>query len=118
MNVLDPSLFVDWCKKDTCGGHPEQSCAAIEAYARDCASSGFCINWRNEYCPAQSCPSDQLYDPCGTSSPATCENIKEKIKKAPKKSIPTEGCYCPEGKVFKLTVFVFNQGFKTFRRYF
>lgn len=97
---MDPSLFIDWCKKDTCGGHSELSCAAIEAYARDCASSGFCINWRNEYCPAKSCPSDQLYNPCGTNSANTCESIKEKPKKSPK-AIPSEGCYCPEGKVFR-----------------
>ncbi|KAJ8974052.1 hypothetical protein NQ317_002298, partial [Molorchus minor] len=53
LNVLDPSLFIEWCKKDTCSGHPELACPAIEAYARDCANAGFCINWRNEYCPAK-----------------------------------------------------------------
>lgn len=98
LNVLDPSLFIEWCKKDTCGGHPEQACTAIEAYARDCASAGFCINWRNEYCPAKGCPPEQFYDPCGTSSPETCESIKG-LTKNPKKIIPTEGCYCPQGKV-------------------
>lgn len=96
---MDPSLFIDWCKKDTCGSQPQLSCAAIEAYARDCASAGFCIHWRNEYCPAKSCPPDQFYDPCGTSSPKTCDLIKQKVKRSLKKTIPTEGCYCPEGKV-------------------
>lgn len=50
---MDPSLFLDWCKKDSCGNHPELSCAAIEAFARDCAGTGFCVNWRNENCPAE-----------------------------------------------------------------
>lgn len=80
----------------------------MEAYARDCASSGFCINWRNEYCPAQTCPPDQFYDPCSTTAPKTCESIKEKTKKAPKKNMPTEGCYCPEGKVHSCT-FIYSE---------
>nr|CAI5831317.1 unnamed protein product [Callosobruchus analis] len=104
LNVLDPSLFIDWCKKDTCGGHPELSCGAIEAYARDCAHAGFCIHWRNdEYCPAKACPPGQLYDACGTSQPETCDTLKVKAKggaRKTKRDMPTEGCYCPEGQVF------------------
>ncbi|XP_030749920.1 hemocytin [Sitophilus oryzae] len=104
LNVQDPSLFLDWCKKDTCGNHPELSCSAIEAYARDCASAGFCVNWRNEYCPAENCPSDQHYEPCATSKQATCDDVKAKSQKTkasttPKKSGVIEGCFCPEGKV-------------------
>nr|CAH7739498.1 unnamed protein product [Callosobruchus chinensis] len=105
LNVLDPSLFIDWCKKDTCGGHPELSCAAMEAYARDCAHSGFCIHWRDDqYCPAKACPPGQLYDACGTSQPETCDSLKANGKggaKKAKRDMPTEGCYCPEGQVFQ-----------------
>nr|XP_023019258.1 hemocytin-like [Leptinotarsa decemlineata] len=101
LNVLDPSLFLEWCRKDTCGGHPEQSCAAIEAFAKDCASNGFCINWRNEFCPPKSCPTGQFYDPCGTSFPETCESIKTKNKSVKKHGIPQEGCYCPPDKVLR-----------------
>ncbi|KAF7276957.1 hypothetical protein GWI33_009615, partial [Rhynchophorus ferrugineus] len=102
LNVQDPSLFLDWCKKDTCGRRPALSCSAIEAYARDCAASGFCVNWRNEYCPAETCPSDQLYEPCATVKQLTCDDINEKGfkgKTTVKKSGVSEGCFCPEGKV-------------------
>jgi von Willebrand factor len=97
LRVLDPSLFLEWCKKDTCGNHPELACTAIEAYARDCSNTGFCINWRTNVCP-KTCPPDKIYNPCGTSCPKTCQSIKEKEEKnCPK--IPVEGCFCPEGQV-------------------
>lgn len=102
---MDPLLFVDWCQKDTCGGHPELACSAIEAYARDCASAGFCINWRTDICPSKKCPSDQIYNPCGTNCPKTCESLKLKTKK-PCKDIPVEGCFCPPEKVGVLAKFI------------
>lgn len=98
LNVLNPSLFLDWCKKDICSGDTSLACASIEAFARDCASAGFCVNWRNEFCPAKNCPADQVYDPCGTSCPKTCAGLKEKDSKVCKE-IPVEGCFCPEGKL-------------------
>jgi von Willebrand factor len=99
LRVLDPSLFLEWCKKDTCGNHPELACTAIEAYARDCSNTGFCINWRTNVCP-KTCPPDKIYNPCGTSCPKTCQSIKEKEEKdCPK--IPVEGCFCPEGQLLR-----------------
>lgn len=115
LNVMDPVLFVDWCKTDTCDNHPELSCASIEAFARDCAAQGFCINWRNEHCPApvnttfknpqyntyfqfcQTCPSSQHFKPCASLKQTTCEDIKQKLPT--KLSGLIEGCYCPEGQV-------------------
>ncbi|XP_050302983.1 hemocytin [Anthonomus grandis grandis] len=96
LNVMDPSIFIDWCKKDTCN-NPEGSCAAVEAFARDCAAAGFCVNWRNEYCPAQTCGTDQHYEPCAQQRQTTCEDIKD--KKILKGSGLMEGCYCEVGKV-------------------
>ncbi|RZC42307.1 hemocytin, partial [Asbolus verrucosus] len=98
LRVLDPSLFLEWCKKDTCDNHPELACPAIEAYARDCANAGFCIDWRTNICSAK-CPADKIYNACGTSCPKTCEGIKEKEKSCSSK--PVEGCFCPEGKVLR-----------------
>lgn len=95
--LLNPGMFLDWCRKDICGGHPEQACIAIGAYSRECLNSGFCVNWHSDLCPAQKCPIDQEYKQCGTSCPKTCESIKEKERKC--KEIPTDGCFCPEGKV-------------------
>lgn len=97
LRVLDPSMFLEWCRKDTCGNHPELACASIESYARDCASAGFCIDWRTNICPPQQCPSDKIYDPCGPKCPKTCQSIKEKEKSCVE--IPVEGCFCPEGLV-------------------
>ncbi|ENN77020.1 hypothetical protein YQE_06514, partial [Dendroctonus ponderosae] len=102
LNVLDPSLFLDWCKKDTCGNHPELSCSAVEAFARDCAGVGFCVNWRNEHCPAAACGADQHFEPCAKSKQGTCEDMKEKARgpgQPSKRAGLMEGCFCPEGKV-------------------
>ncbi|KAJ3643777.1 hypothetical protein Zmor_026489 [Zophobas morio] len=99
LRVLDPSMFLEWCRKDTCGNHPELACASIESYARDCASAGFCIDWRTNICPPQQCPSDKIYDPCGPKCPKTCQSIKEKEKSCVE--MPVEGCFCPEGLVLR-----------------
>ncbi|KAL1513261.1 hypothetical protein ABEB36_002690 [Hypothenemus hampei] len=102
LNVMDPALFIDWCKKDSCGQHFELSCDSIEAFARDCASKGFCVHWRNEHCPAKTCSSDQIYRPCANAKQETCEDVKNKKLKTSvysKSSGLLEGCYCSEGKV-------------------
>lgn len=98
LRILEPSVFLEWCKKDTCNNHPELACTSIEAYARECSSAGFCVNWRNEMCKPKTCPPDQIYNPCGPKCPKTCKNIKAEAEKCP--NIPVEGCFCPEGKVF------------------
>ncbi|EFA10333.2 hemocytin [Tribolium castaneum] len=98
LRVLDPSLFLEWCQKDTCDNHPELACSAIEAYARDCASAGFCIDWRTDVCP-KTCPSDKIYNPCGSKCPKTCQSVKEKEKGC--SNLPVEGCFCPEGLVLR-----------------
>ncbi|CAG9772868.1 unnamed protein product [Ceutorhynchus assimilis] len=103
LNVMDPSLFLDWCKKDTCGNHPELSCTAIEAFARDCSAAGFCVNWRNQHCPAPACPSDQHYEPCANYKQETCETINSNKKSS---SSVSEGCFCSEGKVLLNTTCV------------
>lgn len=99
LRLLDPSIFLEWCQKDTCDNHPELACASIEAFARDCASAGFCINWRTNICPPKECPSDKIYKPCGTKCPKTCQNIKEKETIC--SDVSVEGCFCPEGQVLR-----------------
>ncbi|XP_017781781.1 PREDICTED: hemocytin [Nicrophorus vespilloides] len=96
--VLDPGMFIEWCRKDTCGGHPELACQAIAAYGRECQSNGFCVKWRSDLCPAPKCTEDQEYKSCGGCL-KTCESIKNKDKSKHCIQIPTDGCFCPEGKV-------------------
>lgn len=96
-NVLDPSLFIEWCKKDTCNGHPELACTAMEVYVEECRGLGFCIDWRSKLCPAQTCPSTQLFKPCSSTCLRTCESLKENAPQCP--NILMEGCFCPEGEV-------------------
>ncbi|XP_066254573.1 hemocytin [Euwallacea similis] len=102
LNVMDPSLFVDWCKKDTCGNFPDLSCAAIEAFARDCAAQGFCINWRNEHCPTPTCPSGLSYNPCAKKKQETCDDLKNTAATLNMRVSSVsliDGCFCPEEKV-------------------
>lgn len=90
-------MFIEWCQKDTCGGHPERACNALEAYASECMHSGFCINWHSELCPADTCPVGQIFKPCEKNCIETCDDVKNKNKKCP--NYPKEGCFCEEGKV-------------------
>ncbi|XP_065155864.1 hemocytin-like isoform X3 [Atheta coriaria] len=92
-------MFLDWCHKDICGGHPELACSAISSYARECLSNGFCVNWHSDLCPQTKCPDGQQYQTCGTSCPVTCDSIKNPQKKC--NEVPTSGCFCPEGKVMQ-----------------
>lgn len=95
--LLDPTMFIEWCQKDTCGGHPERACNAIEAYASECMHSGFCVNWHSDLCPAQICPLGQTFKPCEKNCVKTCEDVTDENKKCP--NYPTEGCFCDDGKV-------------------
>lgn len=91
-------MFIDWCKKDTCNSYPELSCSALEAYSRECANLGFCIDWHNNLCPAQECPADQEFRPCAPACSQTCEALQDAERKCT--NPPIEGCFCPEGRVF------------------
>ena len=92
-------MFIEWCRKDTCGGHPERACGAIGSYGRECLSNGFCVNWHSDLCLAAKCAAGQEYKQCGPSCFPTCENIKDKAKLASCVNVPTDGCFCPDGKV-------------------
>lgn len=91
-------MFIEWCKRDTCNGHPELACTAIEAYSLECGYLGFCIDWRTKLCAAMDCPANQEYRPCAPACSQTCEALKDPQRKCTNK--PIEGCFCPEGKVF------------------
>lgn len=90
-------MFIEWCRNDACGAEPSLACIAISSYARECLSSGFCVDWHSNLCPAQTCPPGLNFQQCGTNCPKTCESIKEKDKKC--KESPSEGCFCPKGLV-------------------
>lgn len=98
-------MYLEWCRKDTCNGDLTESCEVLEAYAKECSMYGFCVNWRNNLCPVPTCPPGQFYSPCGPAHPDTCDNLgstKNPTKNPTKgqhRVRPTEGCFCPEGKV-------------------
>lgn len=94
--VLDPMLFIDWCRKDTCNDKPEQACNAISAYSRECGTLGFCMDWRTELCPAKECPAGLEYKSCSPACARTCEAVTKGDKC---QNPPVEGCFCPGNKV-------------------
>lgn len=51
--VVDPIMFLTACQQDLCRTGPVQkgACGSIEAYARECARNGICVDWRrNGFC--------------------------------------------------------------------
>ncbi|XP_056642321.1 hemocytin [Diorhabda sublineata] len=98
-NLLDPTPYFEWCRKDTCEGDPTDSCEVLEQYAKECAKIGFCVSWRNNLCPAPSCPAGLFFSPCGPVQPETCESIKQSSELENNKKSFVEGCFCPKGKV-------------------
>ncbi|KAF5285691.1 hypothetical protein FQR65_LT13076 [Abscondita terminalis] len=96
--VLDPTVYIEWCRKETCNGETENACEAIEAYARECSYLGVCINWHSKTCPAIECPNDMVFKTCAEECQQTCDSIKDK-ESSECNEPPSEGCFCPEGKV-------------------
>lgn len=51
--VVDPAKYVTACQQDLCKTGPTQkgACDSLAAYARECARSGICVDWRrNGFC--------------------------------------------------------------------
>uniref|UniRef100_A0A803VYC1 von Willebrand factor n=1 Tax=Ficedula albicollis TaxID=59894 RepID=A0A803VYC1_FICAL len=93
-SIITPNMFYEACMESSC--YEEEACEMITSYAHICREYGVCVDWRApELCPMK-CAPHLTYDHCHTACVKSCEN-NTKISVC--KDYPTEGCFCPEGKV-------------------
>lgn len=97
--LADPTMYVSMCQADICKTGAKEACSHLAAYASQCSRHGLCIDWKKGKCDSKiECPADMVYEACGCQK--TCDSIKDKKNtELIKCSNPTEGCYCPPGKV-------------------
>ncbi|XP_048156081.1 von Willebrand factor [Corvus hawaiiensis] len=92
--IISPNMFYEGCMESSC--YEEEACEMITSYAHICREYGVCVDWRApELCPMK-CAPYLTYDHCRTACVKSCEN---NTKVSVCKDYPTEGCFCPEGKV-------------------
>ncbi|XP_010408551.4 von Willebrand factor [Corvus cornix cornix] len=92
--IISPNMFYEGCMESSC--YEEEACEMITSYAHICREYGICVDWRApELCPMK-CAPYLTYDHCRTACVKSCEN---NTKVSVCKDYPTEGCFCPEGKV-------------------
>ncbi|KAM6093690.1 von Willebrand factor [Chlamydotis macqueenii] len=92
--VIPPNMFYEACAESSC--YEDEACEMITSYVHICRENGVCVDWRTpELCPMK-CPTYLTYDHCHKACIKHCENS---TKLSVCKDYPTEGCFCPEGKV-------------------
>ncbi|XP_066039748.1 von Willebrand factor [Chamaea fasciata] len=92
--IITPNMFYEACMESSC--YEEEACEMITSYAHICREYGICVDWRTpELCPMK-CAPHLIYDHCHSACVKSCEN---NTKVSVCKDYPTEGCFCPEGKV-------------------
>ncbi|XP_071447163.1 hemocytin-like [Hetaerina americana] len=97
--VVDPEPFLVSCRSDICHSTDKEksSCQSLDAYSRECSREGVCLEWKtHQLCPFE-CPEGLEYHQCGTGCFETCDLHKTEL--CSMSSI--DGCYCPNGKVWK-----------------
>ncbi|XP_051890123.1 von Willebrand factor [Pristis pectinata] len=94
--VVDPQPYLRLCQKKACNG--SEVCDSISAYSFRCKLLGICVSWRSEsFCPMH-CPNSFVYEACGVNCIRHCKNIAN-MNATNCLGSPTEGCFCPEGKL-------------------
>ncbi|XP_041282783.1 von Willebrand factor [Onychostruthus taczanowskii] len=92
--IITPNIFYEACMESSC--YEEEACEMITSYAHICREYGVCVDWRTpELCPMK-CAPHLMYNHCHTACVKSCDN---NTKVSVCKDYPTEGCFCPDGKV-------------------
>ncbi|XP_038059591.1 IgGFc-binding protein-like [Patiria miniata] len=97
-DFVDPGPYHASCLYDLCETLPEDDlvCDSAESYAEACRVSGQILDdWKREkeMCQLQ-CPSELIYESCGTACPATCQ---EPQGNPDCQQTCIETCRCPDG---------------------
>ncbi|KYO22189.1 hypothetical protein Y1Q_0000775 [Alligator mississippiensis] len=99
-SVVDPSSYIKNCIYDTCNAEKseEAMCAVFSTYSRDCATRGVHLTaWREGICDVSDCPETMVYSYSVKFCNYSCRSLSELDRLCSVKSIPMEGCGCPEG---------------------
>ncbi|KAJ1132104.1 hypothetical protein NDU88_010434 [Pleurodeles waltl] len=97
----DTEVYFKNCVYDLCGtdGDQQTLCEIIKSYAHHCQNRGNAIrSWRSLIGCDITCSSNQKYELCGPSCPATCAGASN-----PCRSQCKEGCQCESGFVLSGT---------------
>ncbi|KAJ1132105.1 hypothetical protein NDU88_010434 [Pleurodeles waltl] len=97
----DTEVYFKNCVYDLCGtdGDKQTLCEIIKSYVHHCQSRGNAIRpWRSIIGCEITCPSNQKYELCGPSCPATCAGASTVCRSQCK-----EGCQCESGFVLSGT---------------
>ncbi|XP_058637797.1 mucin-5AC-like isoform X2 [Onychostoma macrolepis] len=98
--------YMSACNSDVCKmNNKAVGCARLQAYARECAMAGVCVDWRgltNGVCDFK-CDKPQTYKACGPQVESTCDGrfnlnyLHGNNAFRNQESMLWEGCYCPSG---------------------
>ncbi|XP_041111290.1 von Willebrand factor-like [Polyodon spathula] len=92
--AVPPAPYIALCQETSC--HGQDLCQVVAAYSHLCRLQGVCINWRSAGFCAQQCPSSMVFDSCKTGCIQQCASP---FNSTLCMDTPTEGCFCPPGKV-------------------
>ncbi|RXM34883.1 von Willebrand factor [Acipenser ruthenus] len=92
--VVPPAPYIALCQEASC--HGQDLCQIVAAYSHLCRLQGVCINWRSAGFCAQQCPGSMVFDSCRTGCIQQCTGP---FNSTLCMDTPTEGCFCPPGKV-------------------
>jgi hypothetical protein len=97
-DYVDPGPYHEACVYDLCETLPDDDllCDSAESYAAACRSAGRAlVDWKREADMCQlECPSELIYETCGTACPANCQ---ERQGNPDCRQTCIETCRCPDG---------------------
>ncbi len=100
--MVNPLPYISACQYDACQSQRDHTCHAMEAYARECAKFGICLEWRShELCPV-ACGGGAEYRQCGAGCVNNCKMYLDAETDHDDTCLMsvTDGCYCPQGQAF------------------
>ncbi|XP_059843518.1 mucin-2-like isoform X2 [Hypanus sabinus] len=99
-STVDYMNYYQMCVAATCACENINDClcAALGAYAHECAANGVIVrNWRSKICNV-SCSNSQVYQDDMRACNRTCRSLSENDYTCKIKDVPVYGCGCSEQK--------------------
>ncbi|XP_062929162.1 mucin-19-like [Mobula hypostoma] len=99
-STVDYMNYYQMCVATTCACENINDClcAALGAYAHECAANGVIVrNWRRDICNI-SCSNSQVYQDDMRACNRTCRSLSENDYTCKIKDVPVFGCGCSEKK--------------------
>ncbi|XP_072922375.1 mucin-6-like isoform X1 [Hemitrygon akajei] len=99
-STVDYLKYYQMCVAATCACENINDClcAALGAYAHECAANGVIVrNWRSDIC-SKTCVNTQVFENDMRACNRTCRSLAEYDYTCEVKDIPVFGCGCAKGK--------------------